>query len=52
MENSAPTGRILVKCDTSFSQKTVEKIQVSIKRDMNKEFFNPYPANVENMVSS
>jgi len=32
--------------------KSVEKIQVSLKFDNNNGYFNPYPANVENMVSS
>ena len=31
-----------------FFEKSVEKIQVSLKPDK----INPYPANVENMVSS
>jgi hypothetical protein len=39
MDNSAPTGRILIKLALSFSLKSVEKIQVLLKSDRNKVYF-------------
>ena len=38
--NSAPTGRILIKRDIwDFSRNSVEKIQVSLKPDKNNVYF-------------
>ena len=39
-DNSAPTGRIFMKLDIwDFFRKSVEKIQMSLKSDKNKEYF-------------
>jgi hypothetical protein len=37
--NATATGRILMKLDLSFSQKSVKKIQVSLKSDENYGYF-------------
>jgi len=50
--NSAPTGRILTKFDTwEFFEKSVEKIQVSLKSDKNKAHFTWRPVYIYDNIS-
>ena len=42
--NSAPPGRIFMKFDNRiFSEKSIQKIQVSLKSDKNNEYFTWMP---------
>ena len=41
-DNSAPTGRIFMKSDVIF-RKSIEKIQVSLKSDKNKQYSTGRP---------
>jgi hypothetical protein len=53
MEQLGTHWRFLVKFGIwKFFGKSVDKIQVLLKSDKNNGIFNPYRANVENMVSS
>jgi len=45
-------GLSKILCFMFFFRKPIEKIQMLFESDKNNGYFNPYPANVENMVST